>query len=424
MLSSLDFFSPRPLQECITGKFELKIQPTSGIAPVPSTLEFYAPPVPGYYLDISRVKLRMILEMKKQNGDDLGVGDNNTGVVCNIPDSLFSHVDILLNEKSVVPHPENYSYKSIIQLYSRANNDSMRTHQGSCLAVVDDDASTTANNSAWAARRAPFANSNRVEVITRLKNDICSVRNNLLLLDNVSFRLRLQLHPDRYYLWCAAAPADAFLKIIQAEVKLQYVRINPELAIGVDMMLSSTNARYNYKSTQVKTFTMGSNSKQLAIPITFSGSLPTVFCVTFVETTAFQGLVTQSPYNFVHGKLTRLSIFVNDREYRFTADMTKPMLCTEMYESVSTALGLDGSDYETGNQYTLARYLKGMFGVFLDTSPDSSGNAGESINLPLMGTISVHAEFEEPVASGLTVLCIGEFDRAIEIDQARQIYLM
>lgn len=424
MLSTLDFFSPRPLQECIEGKFVLRLQPSSGIPANPSNLSFYSPPVPSCYLDISRVKLRMLLQLKKPNGNPLAEGENNTGVVCNLPDSLFSHVDILLNEKSVVPHPENSSYKNILSLYSRATDAAIKTHQASCLAYVDEDASSTVQSQGWAKRREVFNESNQVEVISRLKNDICSVRNNLLILDNVSLRVNYQLHPDRHYLWCAASPADAKLNILEAELLVPYVRVNRELAIGVDMTLSQTNARYNFKSCQVKTFTLGAGATQLSLPVTFSGTLPAMFAMLIVETTAFNGTVTSSPYNFLHANIRRLSIFVNDREHRYSADFSKPMLCTEMYESIATALGLDTSDYETSNQFTLARYCKGMYCIMLDNTSDSSGNASESINLPLMGTISVSAEFDSPVARGLTVLCIGEFDRAVEIDQARQVFLM
>lgn len=424
MLSTLDFFSPRPLQECIENKFDLKLQPTAGIPANPTTLEFYAPPVPGCYLDVSRVKLRMILQLKRGNGANLEADDVNAGVVCNLPDSLFSHSDILLNEKSVAPHPENSSYKNIFTLYSRATDAAIKTHQGSCLAHIDEDASTTALSLGWGKRRTPFAESNPVEVITRLKNDICSVRNNLLLLDNISFRVRLQLHPDRHYLWCAAGAGPPKLHILEAELKVPYVRVNRELAIGVDMTLSQTNARYNFKSCQVKTFTLGAGDTQLSVPVTYSGALPSTFLLAMVETTAYHGNVTSSPYNFVHANIKRLSIFVNEREHRFHADFSSPMLCTEMYDSISTALGLDTAEYESSNQFSLERYGKGMFCVMLDNTPDSSGNGSESINLPLMGTISVHAEFGEPIARGLTVLCIGEFDRAVEIDQSRQVFLL
>lgn len=424
MLSNLDLFSNRPVQECISSKFEITLQPISSIGTNPTHIEFYAPPLAGCFLDLSRIRHRWMLKMVKSNGENLTAQDVNCSVIPNLPDGMISHAQISLNEKDTSLFPELYDTKSMVMILTRMNDAALKSQQEKALCTLDET-SDGAGGAAWLARLRAFALSKPVEVVSRLRADICSPKNNLLLLDQVSFRLKLQLHEQSHYLWSLVSPAPVSMQILQAELKLPYVRVHSELQIGIEMTLARMNAKYFFKSCQIKSFALPAQSQQLSLNNVFSGSLPPLFCMSFVPTANFLGSVRTTPYAFKHCNVTRLSIFVNDVEYKYTCDFSHNHNFSLIYDSIFQALGMDTQELEQGNQINLQRFKNGIcFFVMQDLTPDSSANAGHQMNLNVSGTLSIHAQFAEPLAEGITVLAIAETDRCVEINQSREVIVL
>lgn len=419
MLPQFDFFTQRSLQPCIDSKFVMRLNPLQSISPLPQSLEFYSAAQPGCYCDLSRAKLRLVLKMTKRDGTDLGAGDVSCGVVCNLADSLFSHFDVLISEKSVCLHGEHYNYKNILQHYSRASDAAIATHFESCLGQIDE-VGDDATGPGWTARSTPFRQSRRVELITRLKQDVCSIRNGTYILDNTSIRFRFELADERFYLWSAATPNIGKLQICEAQLLLPFFRANPELTIAVDSALSKTAAQYAFKSCQIKTYICAANTKTIVASNLHTGVLPTLIAIAFVKSVDFQGVATSNPFNFINAGLKRISIFINHEEQRFTCDFNAPQGYTELYESVHAALGTDTADGAHSNQFTLSRYRNGMMVVMVDTSIDNSGNAMDHMNAPLMGTLSIEAELAADLNYSLTMVCLAEHDAQLLIDANRQ----
>ncbi|KAK3922360.1 hypothetical protein KUF71_011829 [Frankliniella fusca] len=400
-------------------------QPVNSVSPRPTQIMFYSPAMPGVYCNLKGARLKLTLQMvDRTEGEQLTAQQNTCGVVCNIGDSLFSHMNLAIGEKETVSHPENYAYKCIMQLYSRATDEALKTNLAMGLCDIDEDASTTVSNAAWANRKSPFALSKKVEIITRIKQDIFNIKDDLFLLDNLSMRFTFELNREEFYLWSSTSPAVASLNILDAVLLLPFFRVNPELSIAVDATLQKSNARYPFKSCQVKSFLCPSNTQQIIVQNAYAGQLPSLFVLSLVKTTDFQGTVTTNPFNFITAGVTRVSIFVNNVEHKFDADFTREMGYTEAYASVGTALGLDSDDMGSASQITLKRYKNGQFFIMLDTTADGSGNAGAAMNLPQMGNLSIECQLAAPLDYSITVLCMGEFDSMLEVDSNRQVHVL
>lgn len=417
-ISQFDLFEQRPLQSCIESSFTLKLSPLQALNPLPQTIEFYSSAIPAAFLDVSRIKMRMVLKMKTRAGANLVAANNDCSTVCLMPDSMFSHLDILINEKSVVLHPENYNYKAILQHYTKSTEAAIGTHLACCLGQPDDNAGAVGGE-AWTARQLPFLLSQPVEVMTKLRQDICGNQGGKYLLDNTSIRFRFELAPENFYLWSRVAPLNVRLDVQECQLILPYVRATSDLVLAIENSLLKSPAIYNYKSCQIKSYVSPAATRTISASNLYNGVLPSLLVFGLVRSTDMTGTATTSPYDFHHANVRQVSVFVNHEEYRFTCDFGQPQAAVEAYSSIATALGTDGCDQEHSCLLTLSRFRTGMAIYGLDLTCDNFGNAGPHTNLPAMGSVSINIELREDPAAPLTLIACAEFDSVLSIDHTR-----
>lgn len=421
MIPQLELFRKRPIQACITGRLLEKLKPLSALPAKPDVIEFTSPGRPLHYLDINNLTLRLVVHMrKKSSGENLQeLDDKNCIVDCSLH-SIFSQCEVFLSEKPVTRSSHLYNYKSVLELYSTAGEDA-RNGPLSTIPVDPEEAPASATTSGAFDRRAEaYKGSKRVELIGKLRSDVCSMQDGCYILDNVPLRVRLTLASQEFFLWSKAATPDVELIFDEAELWASYYLGNPELGMGLELALSEQNATYNYKSTQIKSFVHAANSENLEIPVAFSGRLPSTLILCMVKTADFNGSVKTNPYNFVHSDLQDLAFLCNGVERKYKMDMDAPMGCSTVLRSMYSELGFDLDGEGGGTAYTMKRMFNGRFACAIDLTIDHSGRSAAQ-NLEQYGTIGINGRFKKAPTQSLCILLYAQYESCLEINSAREV---
>lgn len=422
MVPELELFRPSHIQSCILGHYIEKLRPLNSLQSHLEVIEFVSSGRSLAYLDISNVVLRLVVFLRvKSTQAPLATEYNKTSLIDFPLHSIFSQCEIFLSETSVTKSPHHYAYKTFLDLYTTVPPDSVKSQLAGLLFVPDDTPSSAADCKSWTDRQTPLLRSQRCELMGRLRTDLNNISPPLYLLDNVNFRVRLTLNSPEFYLWSKERDPDIELVIQEAELHCKYFQISPELSLGIERMLTQQNARYPFRSTQIKTFIHPALSELINIPVAFSGKLPESIICTFVKSSDFSGNVQSNPLYFPHSNITELAAYCNGVERKFEFDMTTAQGCTSAMRSLYDQLGM--SEDGPSNLYSIGRLKNGHFAVAFDFTLDESAG-GPSQNLDMNGTIRIQGKLKAALDHTLVVMIYAEFRSCIEITAAREVILL
>ena len=278
------------------------------------------------------------------------------------------------------------------------------------------------NCTSWTKRQSRFALSQKCELIGRLRTDFNNLHPRLYLIDNVPLRVKLNFNPQEFYLWSKSMPCEEEIVISEADLFLKYYNVTPDVSLAVERTLLSQPARYNFLSTQIRTFVHPANSELLNLPLCFSGKLPSLVILTFVRSSDLSGGYLKNPFYFPHCGIQELSFFCNGVERKFEMDMSEPQHCTSVLKSLYHQLGYRKEE-TCGNLFTIERLKKGFFFCAMDFTFDESGS-GPSQNLDLSGSIRITGKLKQTLDHSLCVLLYAFFPSCVEINAAREVVLI
>lgn len=418
MIPQLDVHKKKPVQACITSRVLEKIRPVSALPEKPDVIEFVSPGRPLHYMDINNLVVRLVVGLKDGNGAVIKDSSEHYSVADVTLHSLTSQCEVFLSEEMVTKSPHLYNYKSVLDIYTTAGRDAREGPLSTVIVIPDKTGTDTSAGGGWAKRASIFNNSERVELMGRLRADVCKLEDDAYILDNVPLRVKLTLAPQSFYLWTKdAAHVDAQMVFYDAELHVPYYVGQPEMAIGLDMSLTHQPIAYQFKSTQLKVFIHPSHSPNLTIPVAFSGKLPSTVLFTMVDAANFNGNMTTNPYNFIHSDMQELSFFCNGVERRFLMNMDVPQGCSTVLRSLYTDLGHDVEE-SGGTVLNVESLRNGKFMCAVDLTVDQSGSMNQ--NLDLFGNVGVSARFKTAPTKAMCVILYAKYDSTLEINSARR----
>lgn len=417
MIPQLEIFKKKPVQSCITGRITQKLKPLSALPERPDQVEFLCPGRPQHLLDLNNLTLRLIVSMRKEDGTALTEEDDDVTVVDAPLHTMFSQCEVFLGEVPVTKSPHLYHYKSILDLHTASDANGREGMLQSLLYHPDVFPATP--EGPWGKRRLPFALSKKVELLGRLRPDVCHLEDGAYILDNVPIRVRLTLNPQEMVMWRNNPANWAKMIFHDAELHIPYYVCNPELSLGLEQMLMQQPATYRFKGTQLKTFLHPAQSANLNIPIAFSGRLPTSILMTAVHATYYNGSKITNPYHFDNFGFTELSFICNGQERRFQMDPDTPYGCTSMLRSLYTEMGLDYEE-SSGHVYDMENFTTGKFACAVDLTVDRSGG-GPSQTMQEYGTVSLQGRMKLPLNHAVCIILYAKFDSEMEISASREV---
>ena len=314
--SQLQLFSPLQTPAGIEKIFWTNQNPVNTISGPTSIIDFTLTSNGSHYIDLKRTKLCVRCKVTKGDKTDIEI-DENVTFINNPLSSLFSQVDVYLQQKQV-SSTGNYPYHAYFHNVLNYGSEALKSQlQLQCF--YKDEAGAfdqtqivpqgTPMNTGAQSRMHYTKGSQIVDMEGPIFSSICNTGK--YLLNGIETKIKLQQTRNAFRLM-AVDDKDYKVELLEVYLKVCKVAVTSAIIAGHDIALSKTNAIYNFTRNEIKTFTITTGSYNYNVEDFFSGDIPSRLLVCFVSSEAYNGSYKLSPYNFKHYDLSSIGVSVND----------------------------------------------------------------------------------------------------------------
>ena len=383
-------------------------------------IEFIIPAQTEKWTDLNQSYLYLKLKVLLADGTDLAA-DSHVSVVNNLFHSLFSNIDLYLNNKLVTSSTDTYPYRAYIEnllSFSTASKDShlkaMELWSADTPAHMQENR-TDAGNDGWKLRRLRIASSRHCELIGRLHLDLCLQEK--YLPNGVEIRLRLNKTSANFHMFGEAAGK---LEILEAGFNVRTVDLLPVVANDLNQAIAMNNMKIPIRRVDVKTFTISRGQRSKIEDHLFQGQLPKRMILGMVLNSHMNGETTSNPFEFQHFNLSKLDVSIDGKSIHnkpFQPDFENGHFLRS-YMSLYQATGALGQNRSMG--IMLSDYKAGYTLWGFDLTADQGSEEGQ-LHPIKTGNLRIELQFADALAAVVNVIVYAEFDNQIEINSLREI---
>ena len=420
--SELDIFAVPPTQTSIEHGQYVEYNPIAAIA-LGQPIEFNISGGGQDYLDLANTQLYVKAQILRQNGNPLQDADD-VGPVNLFLHSLFSEVDISLNDTQITSSNNTYPYRAYLETLLSYGPDAKASQLSSSMyykdtagamdeiAAVADDAP----NKGLKARTLLTKGNRMVDMVGTIHSDLFF--QDKYLLNNINLRVRLVRSKDAF---CLMGANDATFKVKIHECKLivRKIRLNPSIFLAHAKALEMENAKYPIRRAICNTFTVPRGNLDVNQENLFSGRLPTRIVIGCVDNDSFNGAFHKNPFNIKHFNLTQLKIYLDGQQQSLKP--IEPNFAANKYILAYSTLfsGTGKLQKDEGIDITRTDYSNGYALYAFDLTPDLA--EGGHFNLLRQGNVRLELKFGAALVETTNVIVYAEFENIIEIDKQRNI---
>ena len=425
--SELDLFSIPSTQTSISKGQWIEYHLLSNITDT-GPIEFNVSGSGEEYLELARTQLYMKAKITKPNGANL---DPNTevGPVNLFLHSLFSQVDVSLNERLISPSTNTYPYRAMLETLLSYGEEAKTSQLSMSLFYKDtpgkmdsvnpvaDDADA---NLGLKARYAFTKSSNTVDMMGPIHSDIFFQER--LLLNGVNLRIRLNRTKNAFCLVSSAVNPQFKVIITQAILYVRKVKVAPAISLGHAAALKQATAKYPLRRIECKVLSIPRGFPTFTPDNIFLGQIPKRIVLGLVDTEAYKGSYATNPFDFKHHNLTQVGVYVDGEQIPrkplfLKFDEAGGQNFIAGFQSLFSGIGKLSQD--TGNQVTRSDYGQGYTLFAFDLTPDHC--PGDHFELIKQGNLRVELHFAQPLANTVNLIIYAEFQNVIEIDANRNV---
>ncbi|KFM63148.1 hypothetical protein X975_23585, partial [Stegodyphus mimosarum] len=332
-----------------------------------SPIEFHVSGTGEDYLDLSQTQLFLKVKVVMSDGSLLKDGEK-VGPVNLFMHSLFSQVDVTLNERLISSSNNTYPYRAILEKLLNHSYDEKTSQLSAELFFKDTagkmnvfDPSDPNPNEGFTKRADFIKKSETVDMIGRLHVDL--FHQERLMLNLVDLKLKLIRSKPEF---CLMGENSYKILIQHASLFVRKVRVNPAVTLAHAKSLEKTSAKYPINRVLCKIY---------SIPQVYMDGQPV-------------------PYHPLEPN------FENNTFIR-------------AYQSLFL------SAEERGLYLSRSEYANGYSFFVYDLSPDLC--SGEHLNLVRHSNLRLEVKFSKALEQTVSVIVYAEFENLIEINKARNI---
>jgi hypothetical protein len=349
--------------------------------------------------------------------EDGGISGNNSdvGPVNLWLHSLFSQVDVSLNERLVTPSTNTYPYRAYLETLLSYGSSAKESYLTAAMWYKDtfghmDD--KDGDNKGLQSRQRSTLASKQITMIGRPHLDLCF--QDRLMLNGVDIKMRLVRSKDAFNLM-----GDGRVEIKEAALFVRKVKVHPTVQLNHIQGLERMPAKYPICRVETKVFSIPKGNMMGNQENLFLGQLPKRVVIGLVENKAFNGDKDKNPFNFHHFGIDYLALNVAGKQVPakpLQPDFTNDQY-TRSYVSLFSGTGYMGHD--RGNQISREEYAKGFTLFAFDLTPDQ--DEGGHFHLVKQGNLRLELHFKTALPETVNVIVYAEFDNVIEVDKARNV---
>ena len=417
MKSELDLFAVPPTQASIEYGHWVEHRPLSSITDS-GPIEFNISGSGDDYLDLNNTFLYLQAKIVTAANDANIDAQSDVGPVNNWMHSLFSQVNISLNEKLISMPANTYAYRAFLEnllSYGKSAKASQLTSEMWYKDTSSHMEARTDDNAGFTKRKALIARSRIVDLTGKLHLDMFFQER--YLLNGVDAKINLIRSKDAFALM--ATNDDFKIKIMDAALFVRKVRISNTVRMAHIKALERGTAKYPIKRIETKAFSVASGSMSINKENLFLGQMPKRIFVGLVDNDAYNGVATKNPFNFKHNNIEFLALYVDGQQ--IPAKPLQPNFGRSRFIRSYSGLftGSGKIFHDEGNDISREEYGNGYTVFGFDLTPDLS-EAGH-FHLIKHGNLRLEIHFSQALAETVSVVVYAEFDNIIEIDRNRNV---
>lgn len=403
--TELELFNLPATQTAIESGQWIEFHPLSNVfdgGPV----EFHISGSAEEYIDLSQTQLYVKAKIVKTDGSPLAK-DAVIGPVNLFLHSLFSQVDVTLNDRLVSNSSSTYPYRAYLETLLNHGYDSKTSQLTSEMFYKDTDGGL-------AKRSEFFKLSATVDMIGGLHSDL--FHQERLLLNMIDLKIKLIRSKPEFCLMGASGH-----KVVLDHISLfvRKVRTSPGVILGHAKALEKGTAKYPINRVQCKVYSIPQGNMGVVKDNLFVGEMPQKLIVACLDNDAFHGTLQKSPFEFNHYHLNFIGVYIdgkpvphNPMELNFDQNNF-----IRAYHSLFSGTQKVGQDQ--GIFMSREEYVNGNVLYAFDLTPDQCN--GDHLNLIKQSNLRLEMKFTQPLAQTVNVLVYAEFDSLIEITKNRTV---
>ena len=381
------------------------------------------------YIDLSNIVLKVSAKIQKydKSGAEVALAENDVyGPVNNFMHSIFSQIEIKLNNTSIENTNGLYPYRAYINTLLNYGSEAKKSFLQSSMYFKDEASRMELININEGTKESPVeVNKGFLERRKQLKNGMiemfghihCDLFNsNRYLLNNIGIALTLTRSKPQFCLMTdGKAEYDVAIKGIQLAVRK--VRVSSSVVNAHNMALERSLAYYPLKKTEVTYSVIAAGGANSKIKIN-SGSIPNRIVLGMVSNDAFNGNVGKNPYNFKHFNLKAMELKVKGVSLPY-ANTLKFDFNNKTYLNGYWSLFENIDLTDKGNYITRDDYSNGYTLFAFDLSPDLCSS--DHFNLQQNGDIELELDFSSALTEAICLIQYYEYDNVMYINKYRKV---
>ncbi|XP_052708885.1 uncharacterized protein F54H12.2-like [Crassostrea angulata] len=417
----LSLFASPTNQVAVEKVYFTEARPISSIGVSDTPIEIVVSGSGAEYIDLKRSRLYVKTRILKADGSSLAT-DEKTGIV-NLPlQSMFSQMDVYLNNKLVSFNTNNYPWKAYLKTVLFGGKEELSSQKQSQLFFKDDgnlgDANAYNGGNAGLVLRYGYTQESKVfELEGNLMEDIFDI--DKYLINDVDIYIKL-FRSSAPFLIMSTQDSPAYkVELLDVVYKVAKVRVHPGVLLNHSKQIESTPVKYTIARNELKMNTIPKGSTEFYWDNIFPQAVPDRIVVGLVDQKAVNGDYTTNPFNFEHFGVTDVGIYVNGESV--PGRPLKTEFTTGQYSSAYARLFEASGKWSQDAGLVITRDNFGSgYSLFVFTI-DPCGFGEEYLNLIRRGNTRLELKFKQATAKAANVLVFATFSSLLEVDKSRDI---
>lgn len=415
--AACDLFTLPPTQRAVDQGYFQEFRPISSLDSDEAPIEFSIPPTGNEYLDLSHTKLKIRVKILTDKNESLTEA-HKVSPVNNFLHSLFSNVQIELNNKTITTQSGNYAYRAILENLLNYGSEAKDTHLTSSLFYKDSGSIEAGADNTGYVKRSKFALSGEFDMEGLIHSDIFN--SNKYMLNGVQMLIKLYKSRPEFSLMTIGTDNNKYrIKIMDAVLSIRRLKMATPLLIAHANTLMKHSAKYPITRVDVKNVTIPKDIQNITMENIVLGQAPQRISIAFVDSASFNGSFKLNPFNFQHFDHNYLSVATDASVH---IQPLKPnyvdKLYVSAYNTLFNATGIAHSD--SGSNISRDEFANGFNISVFDLTPDISSHEAH-YSQPSTGSLRVEVQFAKALAKPVTAIIFLEFNNVIEIDKFRAV---
>ncbi|XP_071138564.1 uncharacterized protein F54H12.2-like [Mytilus edulis] len=417
----LSIFAFPPNQVAIDKITYTEERPISNLINDSTPIEIVISGAGNDYIDLRKSRLFVKLQILKEDGSYLQPKEK-TGII-NLPlQSMFSHIDVYMNNKLVSANSNNYPWKSYFKVILSSGSDEQNSQLQSQLFMKDDDPMDSLTLNAGYVNRYEYTKESRTfELESNLMEDALLL--DKYLISGVDIYMKLFRSSAPFLLMSGEAKPNYKVKILDVFYRTARVKVDPGVILNHRRQIQESPAKYLINRSNVIQNVIPLGSTEFYWDSLFPKSLPSKVVFGLVPQKAINGDYTANPFNFQHFNMSCITLKVNGVEVygsplnmdfsnnrNYTAAYVRLFEICDKWQK-DTGLNISLNDF--GNGYT-----------FIVFSLDPSDFQEDFLNLVKHGNAGLEIRFSVPTTEVVNCMCYYQSQAILTCDETRNINIV